>query len=1010
MNKKLIAFLSIIVLCALVFTLVACDNASVTANGSSVIFYVGDTEYARVAITEDFKLPADPTSAEGAFGGWYRDKDCTMPFDVKTVTSLTSDLSVYAKFVSATPTTPSDESATQGNQTNQGNEGNQGQQGGDQGGNEGQQGGNEGQQGGNEGQQGGNEQGGEIPGIEAEDRVRMQTAIDTYLEKWLMDNAEASGAVTDQKKALGKDLADKVVAFSFTDSNNETVNPAFNVSFEGGTYTVVVSWKGGAIQQTFTKAAKTADYANWSGKHCKPEADWLIDGKAIGTVDEIVAAFVKTVNTVSGNVTTGKFGISGTAGIEINGAGYGSQFKGNVDGTQRDGNEIGLAIVDTDGKAIGGLYYQAAAAAADSKLYLQYASRDEDGELIRDSLDNYTYNYKYIDYADLYGFIEKYLRKDEFGKTVGLITKFVDGREVALEPDSLAELLDDLGMGDATIFATAILNTVGKAYENDGRYYIDINIAHLLSLANDLFADLGADIAFFSELDIDPAKMTGFQGHITLSAAIGNDGLLTDLELAVNIPECTFNLNGKEGAAAHKVDIPQVSFAIYLEDFNFLTRGKVADVVPAEAIRRAEYFSPTNLDFSGDLYLSDDFFGLDDTFRIRLVTEINPFEVMMNRADSVSKVVLQVRKTAGRSFDPERSEDYLFLSYDNATKLFTVRGTAFELGDNGQTLYTFYLDDPDAESKLTAWLGLDAIEFDAASGTYSIDREKVNLSALVLFDNDLARDIYKDICEIRDSHGSDDGVPAAAGTSVKRVYDIIGEIRALVDDMTSSGKLSIDDGFSLNLNRADVERILKTIQDDFGIYDLSRIDVDSLMLQLDSEGYRDMLAFSRTTVDGGLVTFLIDASEENGFKIGLTIRLDGDSETRVFEFTRRDGVTTFSYLNYDRYSRVVRDFEATLSNVDVKWGSRNDETIASLMPTAEQVEASSELFPADGTGPMTAFLAGAIKWANTDEIKPYLEAVVHKLTDLTFYWFSGNETIVAKDSEALDNALVGFTA
>lgn len=47
-------------------------------------------------------MPADPTKADATFDGWYKDEDCTIPFDRSE--AINSDMTLYAKWVSATHT------------------------------------------------------------------------------------------------------------------------------------------------------------------------------------------------------------------------------------------------------------------------------------------------------------------------------------------------------------------------------------------------------------------------------------------------------------------------------------------------------------------------------------------------------------------------------------------------------------------------------------------------------------------------------------------------------------------------------------------------------------------------------------------------------------------------------------------------------------------------------------------------------------------------------------------
>ncbi len=77
---------------------VASDKANVTIDG------VGSFD---VTYGDKISKPADPTKDGYTFGGWYADKDCTIPFDFDSpVTEADGDIHIYAKWTKNESTTP----------------------------------------------------------------------------------------------------------------------------------------------------------------------------------------------------------------------------------------------------------------------------------------------------------------------------------------------------------------------------------------------------------------------------------------------------------------------------------------------------------------------------------------------------------------------------------------------------------------------------------------------------------------------------------------------------------------------------------------------------------------------------------------------------------------------------------------------------------------------------------------------------------------------------------------
>ena len=522
-----------------------------------------------------------------------------------------------------------------------------------------------------------------IKGVTAAQVADMEASIGAYLDKWLLANAQDK--VVDQTALLQAAMEKvKEAQFSFTDSDMNEIAPTIQVTFSESTgkYKVVLSWNKGAVKKTFEKEAKTVTYTNWAGKMNKTDGYEALteEGETVGAIDKIVNAALTTVNKVGTNAQTAKFGVDGKIGLEVMGENYGLHIKGNVDLANAANTEIALMLEDKDG-VLGGLYYQGAAEEKDCKIILQY------GE-----------TYKYIDYAILNKLLAKVIKPaaqpgEDFLPT-GTLKEVLDAYEVdGAVSGIVASVIDMLAQGYVKEDATAKTST----------YLIDLNLNTVLSqvaeLAGDLITpDMFEGIPYLEDLDI--ATMHGLLGHITIAATVAGEDRdeLTDFELAVNLPKCTFYFNEDEGEDATKLDIPSISFALYLNDFNFITTGKIADVIPAAAAQ-AEYFSPTNFDIGGDIYIKDTNLELDDTFRFHFVSSVNPFK------PSQAKGSLTITKNPGEAYNAETAKNFFTVTYEQASKVLCVSGTVLGMEDNGEGIYTYDFDSGMAAIK--TWLGLD---------------------------------------------------------------------------------------------------------------------------------------------------------------------------------------------------------------------------------------------------------------------------------------------------------------
>lgn len=581
--------------------------------------------------------------------------------------------------------------------------------------------------------------------VDASNQAAVKDKIEAYIDSWLKINAQEEHMVSDQKKSLKTDLLndaqrDEFYLLSTTRKQVKysDVRVTFDGDEEGGAYNITVSYTDTRLSAPISfsfqnKAAQVLEYAPWSGT--KLQDAWVSESKtAFKMIDPLLAAGIKMVNEVTGNSVTGKFGADGVIGLSVGGKKYGLRVKGNIDLTKKGtvvgkdenqndvvnyaydnkaSNEVGLVVVNGDGDEIFGIFYDAAATAEANKLYIMYSKTGADGKLERDASNQVIHYYKYINYVDILGYIEG-LIPNTFSEANGGVLTFKDKTTNApIEVNGLTSLLTalDAKPGIDTIVELAA-NLVAKAYENEGNVYIDINLGAVVSKISTILPDLSHPL--LDEMNIQIANLSGLLGHITIGGKIDQTtGMLTGFELSVNIPKCEFKLNNyPEGdSRRHVIPVPAISFSIYMDDFSFLKTGTVQNVIPADAKTNAEYFSPTNVDLSGNLYIKHEETDKDPyeaTFHFDLATDINPFEIVANGEDSTARAALVIKRSVGDEYDEETAANFFSISYEQATKILTMSGTVFDLGDGGEQVYTFHVSTlENMKKELMLWLGMD---------------------------------------------------------------------------------------------------------------------------------------------------------------------------------------------------------------------------------------------------------------------------------------------------------------
>ena len=212
MKRKILAIVLTIMLCSIVLLAVACQTESTETY--SVVFRVDGSVHARVAIDDDFTLPADPEKDNYTFGGWFLDTDFTKPFSQGALSSqtFTADLDVYAKMLPKSGANSSQSNNNTGNNSGNNNGDNSGGSGGN------------GSGGNGSGGSGNWQQGDSSFSVSQADQMATYNDIEDYLDDWLSENAQEKGAFRSQMGGLRIDLdAKKAHGSSSTADTNRFI-------------------------------------------------------------------------------------------------------------------------------------------------------------------------------------------------------------------------------------------------------------------------------------------------------------------------------------------------------------------------------------------------------------------------------------------------------------------------------------------------------------------------------------------------------------------------------------------------------------------------------------------------------------------------------------------------------------------------------------------------------------------------------------------------------------------
>ena len=424
----------------------------------------------------------------------------------------------------------------------------------------------------------------------------------------------------------------------------------------------------------------------------------------------------------------------------------------------------------------------------------------------------------------------------------------------------------------------------------------------------------------------------------------------------------------------NKREVPEICFAISLDDFSFLTNDVVENVTPAEAIEKAEYFSPTNIDFSGDVYVNhyelDDqnqrVKTLDSVFHFQIVTDINPLEIIEKGANSSAKGALVIKQSQGNTYDEATATNFLSISYVQATKTFCASGTAFKIpNDDGTQVYTFqYVGFSEMVNTLKLWLGLDTANenWHGVNSSYEIvDESKAYESAKTLLGNAFVRTLISMFLG-----GGNKGAQAEidAGEVAAAEFDINGTLNAvkgLYNDFVTAGAIDFsttaEDELSAKIditaemiNQA-IDMINTTFSQD--IKHITDPEIVKFYLNYGTE-YADK-CFVQVKYKDDVYEVLFDNSQDNKFIVSFKLTLESGREY-AFSLTADDttvrkvdvvfNITAPGATETDP-AVIVNHTLVSLSGFSIDWGDDNSNKVAALLPSATAMDSALPIFPAE---------------------------------------------------------------
>ena len=867
-----------------------------------------------------------------------------------------------------------------------------------------------------------------LKGVNQDLIEEVDSRINTTIDKWLKNNASDVNA--DRSVKLSEALNDDIQDFYLQDNKKNDIKPTISVSYnkdtgEAGAYKVIFVWtkdKKNKLTKVYQKDAIPAKYASWAGSYKDGSYndisldDIMDNDEKIGVLDAIINSALKMTNGTVTDAVSGKFGVQGKIGVDVMGYDYLLDVKGNIDLKDKvwtkdatteemvkNENKTAFSVLVRNGdtnKELAGLYFQNALQDENCKLYVSYLVEDKDG---KESTE-----YKYIDYAILNELIDK------------LDGKFRDGKEDIITANGFAGLLTAFNL-DKNIadMAGELVGDMVEAYTGeDGDNtinVIDINFGTVLSEVTETYGSvINAVLGKYLEkapviFGVDPKKLDfetvhGLIGHITITAISDKKGNMTDFELAVNIPECTLYFAEDETSEDGKLDIPAISFAIYAHDFAFSDDlyGKVKLDTPKDIDQKAEYFSPTNFNVSGDVTVTDENTHHDSTFRYHLVTSINPFK------PSQIKASFTIKESAGKVFNPTANENFFSISYDQATKTIATSGTAYKKDADGSTIFTFTADNT-AIATIMSWAGLtgdnwhgmiwnntagiieikDATKFnDQLKALFGKDGNNVVAQLLTYYIERKTPTTPSAAAEENITNGADAKANEKAESfDIQAVFSGVGglfnKLKAKATVAEGSFGIKIT-GTDLNEYASDISKIINrdfisflnrkipgaTIPADLKDY------ISNIELYVNTEAYPNKLFFT-LTFKGDVYKFTFDVSEKDQKRFKMNYELTASGRYVAFDLSLDVNANTFAASYVEKESKDATDKKPTTvthSNFSFNWGADNTNNLEMLDPTA--AGATTELvFGADGAGIATQLIDGLTDFLDNDLVRPLVKSL-----------------------------------
>lgn len=631
--------------------------------------------------------------------------------------------------------------------------------------------------------------------------------IEEKAELWLLNNG------VDTYTNRSTELKNAISAFGKVGNINST---SFSVTpGASNTYNITVKW--GSREATCTVNDQLNEWGDRAGK------EYLVENEGEDIEDIIIDVYKAFLNTIEDAKDKGEAFPEDSIGFNAKAyllAGYGVghenidlalQVKGNIGDTDA-ATDLAIELLANDEIAYG-LYFDGAAAKEDCKIYLRSGD-----------------NYIHIDYANV----------------VGIITDLIDYEPVAaLEEEGEIEDLEDLfgstvsGIMDMA-FALIFPKGSGCVIAEEGdvtTYQLKLDLNVLISGVTNLLGSLGED--FLTNINtvisdvlppplnqLDLATVSGIAGQLMFTVVVEDD-LVTDAEISLNVPKRDFRFSATDTVS--KVYGP-LNFAFGLEGVNLAEQTAI--IPTGTDIAASDYFSPLNINFTGDVTVkAEDKEGegevlVDSVFSFDIKTDINPFNL------DVAKGYIKITELKNGESTPA---NFVTLAYDQST------GDGYLSFKNE---FAYYVDAYDV--------------YDYIMDNYDVDPEVFVKNVIEKFlDIDLAK-----ADEPAAEKKFDFNALIGAVGDIQEWYDALVEDEKFVVSIDKEDLLNSD--IAISVVTADINAIL-TIIDGIGILPIelpTLTDPDSVEVYFNGEGatYQDKF-FVRVIVDDVPYIFEIDGTK-----------------------------------------------------------------------------------------------------------------------------------------------------